>query len=192
MDFFNGFDYGRYASFKPEIINGLKVASLKQLADLNEIYPLANQWLKTARSHPTGLATTFNTTLDAQDPQEGKKSKQDHKQKAKNNKNEERSGKKDISEMECFNCGTVRHYANKCPQEAKKHSDNCFGRTEVLIDNAADVSIFHPSLLRNIVPVEKEIKINGVGGHQFRPRGLHRCVLKPKKNARKMPMNWHA
>ena len=46
-------------------------------------------------------------------------------------------------------------------------SDNHFERTEVLLDNAADVSIVHPSLLRNIMPSEKEIKINGVGGHQF-------------------------
>ena len=29
-------------------------------------------------------------------------------------------------------------------------SDNRFGKTEVLIDNAADVSIVHPSLLQNI------------------------------------------
>ena len=46
-------------------------------------------------------------------------------------------------------------------------SDTRFGRTEVLIDNAVDVSIVHPSLLHNIMPAEKEIKINGVGGHQF-------------------------
>ena len=40
-------------------------------------------------------------------------------------------------------------------------------RTEVLIDNAADVSIVHPSLLQNIMPAERAIKINGVGGHQY-------------------------
>ena len=46
-------------------------------------------------------------------------------------------------------------------------SDNRFASSEVLIDNAVDVSIVHLSLLRNILPAEKSIKINGVGGHQF-------------------------
>ena len=102
-----------------------------------------------------------------------------------------------MSEVECYTCGAIGHYANKCPQK-KQHddseaeeeerlghvtwadascsfntyrvnsvSDNRFERTEVLLDNAADISIIHPSLLRNIMPTEKEIKINGVGGHQF-------------------------
>ena len=142
------------------------------------------------------MATTFNTTLDIQDPQEGKKPKQDRKQKAKGSKKDEKSRKRDMSEVECFNCGVIGHYANKCP-EKKKHadsnteeeerlghvtwadasafstyqvhsvSDNRIGRTEVLLDNAVDVSIVHPSLLRNIMPAAKEIKINGVRGHQF-------------------------
>ena len=66
MDFFNGLDNGRYPSFKAEIINGLTAGSIKQPKDLNALYLLANQWLKTTKSHPTGLATMFNTTLDIQ------------------------------------------------------------------------------------------------------------------------------
>jgi len=49
MDFFNRLDNGRYASFKAEIINGLTAGSIKQPADFNEMYLLANQWLKTAK-----------------------------------------------------------------------------------------------------------------------------------------------
>ncbi len=42
-----------------------------------------------------------------------------------------------------------------------------FKRTEVLLDNQADVSVIHPSLLREIGPAEETVRINGVGGHQF-------------------------
>ena len=112
---------------------------------------------------------------------------------------EKKTGKKDASEVKCYNCGIVGHYANNCPHKFDKKkpadseeedderlghviwadattfytyqvnsvSDNRFGRTEVLLDNAVDASIVHPSLLRNIMPAEKTIKINGVGGHQF-------------------------
>jgi hypothetical protein len=150
------------------------------------MYLLANQWLKTAKSHPSGLATTFNTTLDSQDTHESKKSKHDRKQKAKGGKKGEKNGKKDVSEVECYNCGAIGNYANKCPQKNKQAdseaeeeerlghvtwadastfstyqvnsvSDNPFERTEVLLDNAADISIVHPSLLRNIMPAEEEI-----------------------------------
>ena len=196
MDFFNGLDNGRYASFKAEIINGLSTGSIQQPADLNAMYLLANQWLKMSQSHPTGMAMTFNTTLDVREPQETRKGKDDRKKKPKGGKKQE--GKKDASKVKCFNCGIVGHYANRCPhkQEKKKRSDsddgdeaqlghatwadastfstyqvnsvsnNCFARHEVIIDNAGDVSIVHPSLLRNIMPAEKSIKINGVGGHQ--------------------------
>ena len=46
MDFFNGLDNGRYASFKAEIVNGLTAGSIQQPADLNAMYLLANQCLK--------------------------------------------------------------------------------------------------------------------------------------------------
>jgi hypothetical protein len=205
MDFFSGLDDARYASFKAEIVNGLTAGSIVQPKDLNAMYLLANQWLKTAKSHPTGLATTFNTTLDLQDPQDNKKSKGDRKQKAKGGKkkqDEKTSGKKDMSEVECFNCGIMGHYANACPHRMEKKkraesddedderlghvtwadastfstyqvnavSETRFARTEVVLDNAADVSVVHPSLLRNIVEAEREVKINGVGGHQFTVR----------------------
>jgi len=36
-----------------------------------------------------------------------------------------------------------------------------------LIDNQANISIVHPSLLHDIRPAEQTVKINSVGGHQF-------------------------
>ena len=121
MDFFKGLDNGQYSSFKAEIINGLTAGSIKQPEDLNALYLLANQWLTTTKSHPTGLATTFNTTLDMQDQSDSKKAKEDRKKKKKGNqKDEKKTGKNDASEVECFNCGIVGHYANKCPHKIEK------------------------------------------------------------------------
>jgi hypothetical protein len=39
--------------------------------------------------------------------------------------------------------------------------------TDVLLDNQADISIIHPSLLTGVKPSEKKIKISGVGGVQL-------------------------
>jgi len=46
-------------------------------------------------------------------------------------------------------------------------SDGHFAEHELVLDNGADVSIMRPDLLRNIMPVDRAIKINGVGGHRF-------------------------
>ncbi len=40
-----------------------------------------------------------------------------------------------------------------------------FKRTEVLLDNQVDVSVMHPSLLREIGPAEVNVHINGVCRH---------------------------
>ena len=42
-----------------------------------------------------------------------------------------------------------------------------FKPSEVLIDNQANISIVHPSLLRDVQRADHEVKINGVAGHQF-------------------------
>ncbi len=42
-----------------------------------------------------------------------------------------------------------------------------FKRTEVLLDNQADVSVMHPSRLREIGPPEDNILISDIGSHQF-------------------------
>jgi hypothetical protein len=39
--------------------------------------------------------------------------------------------------------------------------------TDVLLDNQADISVIHPSLLTGVKPSEKKIKISGVGGVQL-------------------------
>ena len=88
------------------------------------MYLFANQWLKTSKNHPTSMATTFNTTLDVQEPHDARKAKEDRKKKPKGGNKQE--GKKDASEVKCFNCGIIGHYANKClhKQEKKKRFDS--------------------------------------------------------------------
>ena len=112
--------------------------------------------------------------------------------KNKNDKDERDKKDKDLSHIECFRAG---HYANNCPSRKKTNEDNDseersahltwnanmfgtyqvnnavkaqeFGRNEVLIDNQANISVVHPSLLRDVQPADQTIKINGVGGHQL-------------------------
>ena len=54
-------------------------------------------------------------------------------------------------------------------QEKNHESENKrFKQKEILLDNQADVSVMHPSLLHdNIQSTEQEVKINGVAGHQL-------------------------
>jgi len=112
----------------------------------------------------------------------------------KEEKTEEKQDKqeRDLSKIDCFACGESGHYANKCPSRQKKESDSeeknshltwnastfttyqvlnsstsSFGRNEVILDNASNVSIFRPDLLRDIECTDEIVKINGVGGHQF-------------------------
>jgi hypothetical protein len=46
MDFFRGLDNARFAEFKTEILNGLTSKALTTLNKLNEMFQLANQWVK--------------------------------------------------------------------------------------------------------------------------------------------------
>ncbi len=64
MDFFYGLDYGRYATFKATIINGITAGSIDQPENLNEMYLLAAQWLKMTGPSAMGLASTFAIKLD--------------------------------------------------------------------------------------------------------------------------------
>ena len=46
MDFFNGLDNVRYATFKTETLNLLTSGAISQPENLNAMYLLANQWVK--------------------------------------------------------------------------------------------------------------------------------------------------
>jgi hypothetical protein len=218
MDFFDGLDNARYAAFKVSILNGLTTGAVTQPETLNEMYLLANQWVKTTGAGQTGLATTFVTKVDMPEkPAGGRKGQKKEKEREKNKEmKEDKDGtspkpKRDPAKVKCFECGERGHYANACPTktdvdqpqtekdtsvyptwaEYDQASTYCtfqvdlafnpqkgsegqalvmharLKRTEVLLDIQADVSIFHPSLLTHLEPVDREVKIAGVGGRQL-------------------------
>ena len=107
MDFFKGLDNNRYEHFKTQIMNDLTSKAIEQLANLNEMYLLANQWLQVKMTtNATGFGTTFTTTLDYQErPKKGKK---------------EEKKEKDMSKVDCHACGESGHNASKCPARQKK------------------------------------------------------------------------
>jgi hypothetical protein len=119
MDFFDGLDNGHYAEFKKSILNGMTAGSVTQLATLNEMYLLANQWLKTTGVTQSGLASTFVTKLDM--PSQEKGGKKDEKDGGKQGKaSEMKQGKRDMSKIKCFYCNEFGHIAPNCPKKAKQ------------------------------------------------------------------------
>jgi len=135
MDFFRGLDNARYATFKTDYINGLTSKAVDPPKDLNEIYLLANQWLK-PKATTSSFASTFSTTLDRVDEENdrgrrrGKKQPGGKKLTDKNtdgtNNNSNRN--KDRTHA-CFICNKEGHFANECPQRkqaaaGKQEDDN--------------------------------------------------------------------
>jgi hypothetical protein len=189
MDFFHGLDNRRYVSFKTEILNRLTAKSILQPANLNDMYLLANQWVKSVtKGNATGYASTFHTMLDKTNrhgnmPEGGGKQRERKHRGGKQQQNQnqdKKDGNNDKEDsIECFACGELGHYDNKCLQRKKSEESEDestmrsayvtwdastfvtyqvkkvnatgmvgkFKRMEVLLDNQADVSVMHPSLL---------------------------------------------
>jgi hypothetical protein len=203
MDVFSKLDNTRYAEFKMTYLNNLQLKACNPPADLNEIFTLANTYLKPKAATGGGFASTFATTVDTVDKsrrRRGGKGKNDEGDKTNNGKqpdasdngsDDSLSGKK--RPVKCFYCGE-EHYISNCPEflqfkKAKEDRDKnatatwdastfatyqiiAVGKTglersDVLLDNQANVSIMHPSLLSAIEQTEVEIRVNGVGGVQL-------------------------
>jgi hypothetical protein len=65
MDFFSRLDNVCYQEFKTTFINGLQIKSVKPLKDLNEIFTLANMYLKPKFvAGSGGMGSMFATTAD--------------------------------------------------------------------------------------------------------------------------------
>jgi hypothetical protein len=128
MDFFDGLDNGRYAEFKKSILNGMTTGSVTQPATLNEMYLLANQWLKTIGSTQSGLASTFVTKLDMPDlvraPGKGRGwSAKVEKESDYKSSEEKPKPKRDMSKVKCFNCGKKGHIAPNCPEKDQEDEE---------------------------------------------------------------------
>jgi hypothetical protein len=87
-----------------------------QPATLNEMYLLANQWLKTTGVTQSGLASTFATKLDMPNPN-GKTGKKQGKNKDEKDADTKAKPKQDMSKVKCFNCGKLGHIAPNCPDK---------------------------------------------------------------------------
>jgi hypothetical protein len=127
MDFFRGLDNARYSTFKTDYINGLLSKAINPPKDLNEIYLLANQWLK-PKATGTGYASTFATTLDKIDEgnrrgkgkgkqQQGEKKTEDKQRGATDSTKQEKPKRP----VKCFICDGP-HFAKECP-ERKQSAD---------------------------------------------------------------------
>lgn len=72
MEFFSKLDNGRYAEFKTTFINGLQMKSIKPPKDLNEIFILANTYLKPKLvTGPSGVGSTFATMANTIEQKHG-------------------------------------------------------------------------------------------------------------------------
>jgi hypothetical protein len=130
MDFFHGLGNGRYADFKVQYLNGLQVKSIKAPKDLNEIFTLANIWLKPKSRPGGGYTSTYATRVDKVEKNreggkqvgKGKLDKDEAtKSQSENNTSDtkDRDGKpKPKKNIECFTCGK-NHYASNCPHRKK-------------------------------------------------------------------------
>jgi hypothetical protein len=164
MDFFSKLDNGRYAEFKTTFINGLQMKSIQAPKDLNEIFTLANTYLKPKIvAGPGGVGSTFATTADTierkpgENKRKGQRGKIDHEQikEGQNNSKEhehtEGSAKK---KPRCFSCGG-EHYVNKCPEflefkrikEEEKHAATTWDASTFMTHqiNAIGIGGFKPT-----------------------------------------------
>jgi hypothetical protein len=76
------------------------------------------------RGHPSGLATTFTTTLDKPQLPQSRSNQQGKKREGKKKeggKQDKKSG--EMKQIKCFANGEIGNYANKCPTRQTKDKD---------------------------------------------------------------------
>ncbi len=64
MDFFDGLDNAQYTQFKTDIHNAMTSKTMAPPVDVNTVYDMACNWVKTQSVQRQGTSTTFVTTLD--------------------------------------------------------------------------------------------------------------------------------
>jgi hypothetical protein len=125
MDFFSKLDNGQYEEFKTTIINCLQMKSVQPPKDLNEIFTLANTYLKPKVVTGTGrMGSTFATTADNIEKklgegrgkrQRGKNAQGQSKDEKTGNEGADRNDGPGKKKPKCFSCGWD-HYINNCPE----------------------------------------------------------------------------
>ena len=132
MDFWNGLDPGRYSQFKTDIQNGMTVGSINAeiaLKNVNKVYTLAANWIKTQPVHRQGNATTYVTSyldrveekmMDEETTEVFNSQEQPWSSVQAPDKN---SDKKFRNNVVCHKCKQRGHYANRCPNKTVYEED---------------------------------------------------------------------
>ena len=186
MDFMYALDKSRYASFIQEIINDLAKKTMSDLKDLNEIYVLAASRVIVRTNSKVVGGATF-ATLDSLKKSKNKgvkrnaankggkdsdkggtdkggkdngKPENEPKDNADGNEGSKKKPARDLSKVECWNCGKMGHLMRDCPEEEGENLNGCtvltaatgttIRRHEIAIDSCSDVSIVHPRFLTGL------------------------------------------
>ena len=164
------------------------------LSTMNKVYELAGSWIKTNVVQKQGVAATYVTThLDKVQPKPKPKPTTTETPKPEEEKKQPGSKKK-VKCYKCHEeghyankCPEKKKPDEETPIDANDeiHTLNATWEAatfcthqvnsamdanlkvqpnEIIIDNAADISIIQPHLLENVQQRERSVKINGVGG----------------------------
>jgi hypothetical protein len=120
---------------------GMAAETIEPPSDVNTVYKLAHQWVKTQTIQKGNSAATIVTSIDIAHADTDKK---DHKVNVTKGK---RDGGRDngregpsndrVKDIMCYNCQEKGHYANKCPKKKQvaltqaDHQDNDSGSAHV-------------------------------------------------------------
>ncbi len=150
MDFFHGIDNGRYTNFKVNYINSLQVKAIEPPMNLNEMFALANSWLKEKLLSGGGYGSTFATKADKVNKKDQNGKGSSSKQAIQHGKKPGRRGKQGRRKLKCFICGD-EYYATSCPHHKKvvtevtKDSEDDKDEQQVNITFEANILHINPS-----------------------------------------------
>jgi hypothetical protein len=185
MDFFDGLDKVRYGDFKNHILNCIDTGTLRSPEDVATVHGWVANWRKTHQVRERlGTGTAFVTTGDSEAEKKTKKELTSEERLAKMkcfrcgekghispncpHKNKNKKKEDDSQEQRQVNATWVDADVF-ATFDVFNATDNSLGlgKDVVLLDTQANISLFHPSVLENIQPSGKEIKVNGIGGYQM-------------------------
>jgi hypothetical protein len=177
----------RYGDFKNHILNCIDTGTLKAPADVATVHGWVANWRKTNQVRERlGSGAAFVTT--AVSDRDKKSNKETTKEWLAKNKCFHCKEKGHIASSR--NCPLKNKKKEGESQDAQVNAtwvdarvfatyETCYevcnamdgnlglGTDVVLLDTQANISLFHPSVLEDVKPSEKKIKINGVGGYQM-------------------------
>ena len=179
LDFFERLHPKLMADFKSTLVNEANKGIKAEPTTVSEMYQRAEAHVSAQRVNPQKPAAAFKTKgkqkNKKQDQRSDDKSDKDgtHQEGNGSQNNVTSHNNTKLSDVECFNCHEMGHYANNCPEQSKArvncssssshHDDEDFAYYEVMLDNQANMSIVDARLLNGLHHVSAEV--TGVTGH---------------------------